>query len=99
MAVGHDQHELPIAPEVSTEADGRPVIFTVGTGNRSWPEFVELLRAYGIEAVADVRSFPTSRLGYFRRAHMEEHLPRAGRRHGANARRRRLTSTLGVVIL
>jgi len=78
VADGRDQKELPIAPDDGTPADDRPVIFTAGTSNRSWPDFVEVLKAYDIQAVADVRSFPTSRLDHFRRAHMEEHLPRAG---------------------
>lgn len=38
-----------------------PVIYTVGTSTRSLEEFLDLLRAYGIEAVLDVRRFPTSR--------------------------------------
>jgi uncharacterized protein (DUF488 family) len=36
-------------------------IYTLGHSNRPWPEFLELLRAYGIEVVADIRAFPSSR--------------------------------------
>lgn len=36
-------------------------IFTLGHSNRPWPEFLHLLRAYGIEVVADIRAFPSSR--------------------------------------
>jgi uncharacterized protein (DUF488 family) len=42
-------------------------IHTLGTSNRSPEEFIGLLRAYGIEMVADVRSFPASRFPQFRR--------------------------------
>ncbi|WP_448575708.1 DUF488 domain-containing protein [Thermomicrobium sp.] len=36
-------------------------IFTVGHSNRSFPEFLELLRAHSVRFVADVRRFPPSR--------------------------------------
>jgi uncharacterized protein (DUF488 family) len=36
-------------------------VFTVGHSNRSWPEFLKLLRAHGIQRVIDVRSIPGSR--------------------------------------
>ena len=34
------------------------VVYTVGHSTRSFNEFVEILRAYGIERVADVRTSP-----------------------------------------
>jgi uncharacterized protein (DUF488 family) len=37
-------------------------IFTVGHSNHSIEKFLSLLRQHGVTAVADVRSFPTSRL-------------------------------------
>ncbi len=36
-------------------------IWTIGHSTRSFDEFVELLRANGVETIADVRSFPGSR--------------------------------------
>jgi uncharacterized protein (DUF488 family) len=41
------------------------IIFTMGTGERTLEEFISLLRFYGIEMVADVRSFPKSRFPHF----------------------------------
>ena len=37
------------------------IIWTVGHSTRSSQEFNEILIAHGIEALADVRSFPSSR--------------------------------------
>jgi uncharacterized protein (DUF488 family) len=36
-------------------------IFTIGHGRRDWDEFVALLQAYQIDALADIRRFPGSR--------------------------------------
>jgi uncharacterized protein (DUF488 family) len=36
-------------------------LFTVGHSNRSFEEFLELLKAHGVEQVIDVRSIPKSR--------------------------------------
>ena len=36
-------------------------IFTTGHSTRTWTEFLDLLRAHGIQRVADVRSIPRSR--------------------------------------
>ena len=36
-------------------------IYTLGHSNRPWAEFLDLLRTYGIEVVADIRAFPSSR--------------------------------------
>jgi len=38
-----------------------PVLYTLGHSSRSWPAFLALLREHGIEAVADIRRFPSSR--------------------------------------
>ncbi len=38
-----------------------PTVWTLGHSNRTWAEFVALLREAGIELVADVRRFPGSR--------------------------------------
>src|SRR4051812_24305889 len=39
----------------------KPVIFTVGHSTRSFDELVELVKAHGVQAIADVRIFPRSR--------------------------------------
>jgi uncharacterized protein (DUF488 family) len=53
-------------------------IFTLGTSNRSWGEFINLLRAHKIEMVIDVRSFPTSKFVHFKRESMNPALAEAG---------------------
>lgn len=42
-------------------------VFTIGTSERSFEEFLSLLRLHKIQAVADVRRFPTSRLEHFKK--------------------------------
>jgi uncharacterized protein (DUF488 family) len=37
------------------------IVFTIGHSTRTWKEFLEILRAHGIERVIDVRSIPRSR--------------------------------------
>jgi uncharacterized protein (DUF488 family) len=51
-------------------------IYTLGTDLRSLEDFMEILSAYGIETVIDVRSFPSSKLEHFRRANLEAILRR-----------------------
>lgn len=46
-------------------------VYTLGTDLRSIEDFIEILSAHGIEAVIDVRSFPTSKLEHFKRANLE----------------------------
>jgi uncharacterized protein (DUF488 family) len=54
-------------------------IYTIGHSNRSQEEFLELLAEYGIQAVADVRAFPTSRrYPHFSRERLERALAGAG---------------------
>ena len=54
------------------------IIHTLGTGNRSPEEFIGLLRAYGLEMAADVRSSPASRFPQFRREALAQILGEAG---------------------
>ncbi|MCR4432748.1 MAG: DUF488 domain-containing protein [Caldiserica bacterium] len=42
-------------------------VFTIGTSERSFEEFLSLLRLHKIQAVADVRRFPTSRWEHFKK--------------------------------
>lgn len=37
------------------------VVLTIGHSTRTWKDFLELLRAYGVKRVVDVRSIPRSR--------------------------------------
>jgi uncharacterized protein (DUF488 family) len=41
--------------------DAQLALFTIGHSTRTLPEFIELLRAYGVAVVVDVRSVPRSR--------------------------------------
>jgi len=45
---------------------------TVGHSNRSVEKFLELLSEYNIEALVDIRSFPTSKVEHFKRDRMEQ---------------------------
>ncbi len=50
----------------------------MGTGSRSLEEFVSLLRFYGIEMIADVRSFPKSKFPHFIGENLAQSLGEAG---------------------
>jgi uncharacterized protein (DUF488 family) len=54
------------------------VLFTIGHSNHEWLDFVRLLQASGVSAIADVRSAPVSRLPYFSGETLAESLPDAG---------------------
>ncbi len=53
-------------------------IYTIGTSNRSLPEFLHILMENGVKTVVDVRRFPTSRFGHFRRENLEPSLKKTG---------------------
>jgi uncharacterized protein (DUF488 family) len=53
-------------------------IHTMGTSRRSWEDFIEILMAYGIECLVDVRSFPKSKLEHFKRENLEKNLTQNG---------------------
>jgi uncharacterized protein (DUF488 family) len=58
---------------------GQRILFTIGHSNRTWAEFVELLRAWGIEQLVDVRTVPRSRaVPWFWDKRMALALPKAG---------------------
>jgi uncharacterized protein (DUF488 family) len=68
MATGHD----PAGPSA-------PRIFTVGHSTRAWDEFIALLAAHGVVAVADVRLIPKSRRHpQFRSDFLSAELPKRG---------------------
>jgi uncharacterized protein (DUF488 family) len=54
------------------------VIYTLGTDLRSEEDFIEILLAYNIQSVIDVRSFPRSRIAVFGRENLESLLTREG---------------------
>ncbi|MBW2056289.1 MAG: DUF488 domain-containing protein [Deltaproteobacteria bacterium] len=60
------------------EPDLSRPIYTLGTSNREFQEFIEILDCYGIVSVVDVRRFPTSRFEHFRRENLEKALAAEG---------------------
>jgi uncharacterized protein (DUF488 family) len=50
------------------------LIYTLGTGIRSFEEFLALFTEHNIEVGVDVRSFPTSRFPHFRRESLQRNL-------------------------
>lgn len=55
-----------------------PAIFTLGQSSHEWTQFVSLLRAAEITALADVRSSPSSRYPHFSRTALKARLNAAG---------------------
>ena len=53
-------------------------IYTLGTGLRSEEDFIEILLAYNIQSVIDVRSYPKSKIPVFNRENFEPLLNREG---------------------
>lgn len=54
-------------------------VYTIGHGTKTFEEFIRILKHYGIEIVADVRSFPASRRhAHFSGAYLEGELPSVG---------------------
>ncbi len=61
------------------EGNGQKIrIWTIGHSNRSIETFLELLREHSIQVLADIRSFPTSKIEHFKREEMERWLPENG---------------------
>lgn len=50
----------------------------MGSSNRSLSEFLEILEAYGIKVLADVRRFPTSKFDQFKKENLERTVEAAG---------------------
>ena len=53
-------------------------IYTLGTDRRSEEDFTEILLAYSIQSLIDVRSFPRSKIPIFSRENLEDLLEREG---------------------
>jgi uncharacterized protein (DUF488 family) len=49
-------------------------IYTLGTSRRSEEDFIEILFAYNIQSLIDVRRFPRSKISIFRREKLEPFL-------------------------
>ncbi len=58
---------------------GRKQIFSIGHSNRTLVEFIDILKGFGIEALADIRSRPSSKRNpHFDRESLERELPASG---------------------
>ncbi|MEM4700899.1 MAG: DUF488 domain-containing protein [Candidatus Bathyarchaeia archaeon] len=53
-------------------------IWTIGHSNRSINTFLELLKEHGIQVLADIRHFPTSKIEHFRGEEMKKWLSENG---------------------
>ena len=53
-------------------------IYTLGTDRRSEEDFTEILLAYSIQSLIDVRSFPRSKIPIFSKENLEDLLKREG---------------------
>ena len=57
----------------------KPQIFSIGHSNRELGELVSILKNYGIEVLADIRSYPRSKRNpHFDMEHLEKGLPSRG---------------------
>ncbi len=59
-------------------SDVNRLVYTLGTSTRSAREFLELLSGRGVETVADVRRFPSSRFEHFCRENLSPLLEENG---------------------
>ncbi len=57
---------------------GKPTIYTIGHSNRSFDEFLRILKRFEIAVLADIRRFPGSKFEHFRKKHLEKTLPENG---------------------
>lgn len=53
-------------------------IYSIGHSNRNIEEFINLLKKHGIEIVADVRRFPTSKFLCYKKENLKEILEKNG---------------------
>jgi len=55
------------------------VVYTIGHSNRSFDEFIKLLKAHDVTLVVDVRRFPSSKVvPHFNRDYLEKELKKRG---------------------
>lgn len=61
------------------ESKSKPRIYSIGHSNRTFDEFVPVLKHYGVEILADIRSWPSSKRNpQFDRERLERELPVQG---------------------
>jgi len=54
-------------------------IWTIGHSNKSYEDFLELLKGFNIEILVDVRSYPGSwKFPWFNRENLGENIPQEG---------------------
>ncbi len=58
--------------------EGKYLIYSLGTSNRSFDEFLALFKEHGIEVGVDIRSFPTSRFPHFIKENLQKNLESEG---------------------
>lgn len=54
------------------------IIYTIGSSRRTEQEFIEILRAYDMGTLVDVRSFPKSKLNHFSKENLSKSLEDTG---------------------
>ena len=62
----------------NTSKSAESTIWTIGHSNRSQKTFLEMLKEQKIEALVDVRRFPTSKVEHFKKEAMEKWLREQG---------------------
>jgi len=62
-------------PTATSKSVEKITVWTAGHSNRLKKAFLDLLEEHKIEVLADVRSFPTSKIEHFKREEMERWLP------------------------
>lgn len=77
-AGGRRDKQLGPAPAAGVPAETGLRVFSLGTDLRSEEDFIEILLAYGIGALIDVRSFPKSRIVTYNRENIEKLLLQNG---------------------
>jgi uncharacterized protein (DUF488 family) len=53
-------------------------LWTIGHSNRSIESFLDLLNEHGIKVLADIRSFPTSKIEHFKQENIQKWLAESG---------------------
>ncbi len=53
-------------------------IYTIGHSNRSFEEFLRILKRFEIAVLADVRRFPSSKFEHFKKENLKKTLPESG---------------------
>ena len=56
----------------------RITLWSIGHSNRSIETFLDLLKRHDIQVLADIRSFPTSKIEHFKRENMKKWLHENG---------------------